>query len=591
MTNAFRRIRRLAPVLLLGLCASTASAERPSAAKLLPASTVAYFRIADAPDLVEKFRQTAIGRLAQDEKVRPLIAQLYGSAAEAFVQVEQQIGLSLDELLRIPQGEAAVALVAPEDDVPALVVLIDVGDQIRAARSLLERGELAAVNNGAEVTTETVGEVQVRIVRNPGERRPPAYCEKEGTIVISSSPALLRQLLAAWDGGEGERLLDTSRFTTVMRKCLASEESPPQITWYVDPVELGIAVTRGNFSAQAFVALTPVLGLDGVKGIGGAVTMGAGDFDTIIHVHLLLEQPRDGLVKVLALGSGKTDPEPWVPADAAGYTTIHWDAQKSYEAGAEVYDRFREEGALARLFQDRISRRYPELNFEKDLLAALDGRLTWATWMEPPARVNSRSNLIGVKLKDPGAFRGTLETLIAPIEDRLEAKNFGGVSYYLAQPRDRGGDGAQSRPLVRVPTPSFGIVGDYLLITDSEKLFHQAVLSKSDPSRSLASQLDFKLIASKISRLPGGGTAGLVSFSRPEAGMRNIYELAAGEPARDWLGQRSDRNRAVGALHEALNDNPLPPFAVVQQYLAPGGAMLVSDESGFHYTAFSLKRE
>ncbi|MBW3598271.1 MAG: DUF3352 domain-containing protein [Planctomycetes bacterium] len=331
-----------------GLLPATAMAERPSAARLLPASTVAYFRIADAPDLVEKFRATAIGRLARNEKVRPLLSQLYGSAAEAFVQVEEQIGLSLDELLAIPQGEAAAALVAPDDDVPALVAIIDVGEQEDAARSLLERGETAAVNNGATIATETVGDVEVRIVRNPGERRPPAYCVKEGTIVISSSPALVRQLLAAWDGGEGERLLDSPRFTTVMRKCLASEENPPQITWFVDPVELAIAVTRGNFSAQAFVALTPVLGLDGVKGAGGAITMGAGDFDVIVHMHLLLEQPREGLVELLALGSGNTTPEPWVPADAAGYTTIHWDAQKTYEAGMQVYDRFREEGALAK---------------------------------------------------------------------------------------------------------------------------------------------------------------------------------------------------------------------------------------------------
>jgi len=34
----------------------------------------------------------------------------------------------------------------------------------------------------------------------------------------------------------------------------------------------------------------------------------------------------------------------------------------------------------------------------------------------------------------------------------------------------------------------------------------------------------------------------------------------------------------------------LPPFAVTRQYLAPGGAMVV-DETGIHYTAFSLRRK
>ncbi|MBW3598270.1 MAG: hypothetical protein KY475_13485 [Planctomycetes bacterium] len=230
------------------------------------------------------------------------------------------------------------------------------------------------------------------------------------------------------------------------------------------------------------------------------------------------------------------------------------------------------------------------MSFEKDLLGAMEGRITWVTWMEPPARVNAQSNLIGIKLNDADAFRDTLQTLMAPAKERLEEKSFGGASYYLAPSPDRD-DNAQSRPLVRQPTPSFGIVGDYLLLADSEKLFQQAVRCKSDPGRSLAGELDYKLIASKISRQPGGDSPGLITFRRPEEGMRNLYELAAGQQTRDILGQRADRNRAFGALHQALQDNPLPPFAVVQKYLAPGGAMLVSDATGFHYTGFSLKRE
>ncbi len=570
-----------------------AQAQRPSAAKLLPASTVGYFRIANVPDLTKKFHETSIGRMAQDEQIRPLISQLYGSAAEAFVGVQEQIGLSLDELLKIPQGEVAVALVAPEDDVPALVVLIDVGDQLPAAQKLLQQGEAAAVNDGATIAAETVEGVELRTVQPPGERRPPVYFVKEGTVVISNSAALSKQLLAVWNGAEGERLLDNPKFTTIMKRCLASEEEPPQITWFIDPIELAIAVTRGNFNAQAIVALMPVLGLDGVKGAGGAITLGAGDFDSIVHMHLLLEQPRQGVVEMLALGSGKTTPEPWVPDDAASYVTVHWEARKAYDALIKVYDRFREEGELARRVQNRVSRRYPDLNFEADLLDAVEGRLTWITWLEPPARINSRASLIGVKLKDPRKFQDTLKTLIGPIQDRLEEKTYAGVSYYRApSPNPDNQNSANAdRPTLRVATPSFGIMGDYLLFTDSEKLFQHAVLTKSDASRQLAGELDYKLIASKISRQPGGDKPGLISFSRPEEGMRNVYELATSQQTREWLGRRGDNNRALGALGQALNDNPLPPFAVMQKYLAPGGAVLTNDETGFHYTAFSLKRE
>jgi hypothetical protein len=580
-------------VVLLGI--SPAVAERPSAAKLLPASTVGYFRIANVPDLVEKFGKTSIGRLSQDAQVRPLLSQLYGSAAEAFSQVEEQIGVSLDDLLKIPQGEAAVALVAPEDDSPSLVILFDVGDQLPSVQKLLDQGEAAAVRDGATISTEQVGDVELRIIQAPGERRPPLYFVRDGTVVMSNSLPLAKQMLDVWDGGEGETLLDNAKFTTIMKRCLASEEEPPQITWFIDPIELAIAVTRGNFNAQATVALMPVLGLDKVKGAGGAVTFGTGDFEAITHVHLMLEPPREGVVEMLALGSGKTTPETFIPANAANYATIHWDAKKTYEAAQKVYDRFRQEGELARRMQERVARRYPDLNFEKDLLDAFGGRLTWASWMEPPARINSQSNLVGIKLNDPQEFGDTLETLIAPIRENLEKDTYAGMSYYRVEPpggrNQNQAAGGNNGPGVRLPTPCFGIVGDYLLITDSEKFFQEAILTRSDPSRGLASALDYKLIASKISRQPGGDNPGLISFRRPEEAIRNLYEIAASQQTRDWLGRQSDNNRALKALDQALKDNPLPPFAVVQKYLAPGGSMLVNEETGFHYLGFSLKRE
>jgi hypothetical protein len=242
-----------------------------------------------------------------------------------------------------------------------------------------------------------------------------------------------------------------------------------------------------------------------------------------------------------------------------------------------------------------LSRQYPNLDFEQDLLGAFGGRVSWVTWMEPPARINSQSNLIGIQLKDPAEFRNTLETLIGPLRSRLEPKSYAGVDYYRSPPairRSRGQDNeGGARPEIREPTPCFGIVGDYLLATDSEKFFQQAILAKKDRGQGLAGELDFKLIAGKIARQPGGEQPGLISFTRPEEGLRNLYEIAGSQQTRDWLGNRSESNQALKAINQALQDNPLPPFAVVQKYLAPGGAVLVNDESGFHHTAFTLKRE
>ncbi len=83
----------------------------------------------------------------------------------------------------------------------------------------------------------------------------------------------------------------------------------------------------------------------------------------------------------------------------------------------------------------------------------------------------------------------------------------------------------------------------------------------------------------------------MISFNRPEEGMRMLYGLVASEQTREGLRRGGENNQFLKSLGKSLDDNPLPPFAVLRQYLAPGGAMVVDDETGIHYMAFSLNRK
>jgi hypothetical protein len=129
------------------------------------------------------------------------------------------------------------------------------------------------------------------------------------------------------------------------------------------------------------------------------------------------------------------------------------------------------------------------------------------------------------------------------------------------------------------------------MLTDSSKLLQQVILTKSDSSESLANDLEFKLIASKIKRQIGTSKVAAVTFSRPEEAFRSLYQLATSKEIRDQLDANAARNPFFSALNGALKENPLPPFSVVAQYLAPGGGMVVNDASGIHYTSFTLRRD
>ena len=82
----------------------------------------------------------------------------------------------------------------------------------------------------------------------------------------------------------------------------------------------------------------------------------------------------------------------------------------------------------------------------------------------------------------------------------------------------------------------------------------------------------------------------MISFERPQEGLRFYYELGTADENRRKLRENAESNPFLKTLDAALDENPLPPFAVIEQYFAPGGALLVDDAGGLHYLGFSLRR-
>ncbi len=532
----------LLKVVLAGCClallALPVQAERPAAPKLLPKTTLAYLRVADSRELVDSFMQTSMGRLGRDEKIRPLVTQLYGSAAQAFTQVQEQIGLSLDEILAIPQGEICVALVGNEAGEPAVVVLLDAGDKLPTLRRLLEVAIQQALREGRTKRTEELDGVTLTILDDRA-----TLCERDDTVLFSSSPELLKEILHTWNGDEGvETLADNIEFTTIMRTSVGTKDERPQVTWFVDPIELVTNISRQNAGGAMAMAMLPILGLDGVKSAGGSIILATEEFDSVSHLHLLLDNPRSGILEMLAIEPGDVEPEDWVPSDAASYMTVNWDTAQTFASLEKLLDQFRGDGSFRNFIQRRLSDPLG-IDFEEEVLGQLDDRLTHVSWFEKPARVNSGTNLVGVKLRDANAFEKTVEKILAKAGERATKKNHRGVTYYEFTPRRQPPNFDQT--LMRLPTPCLAIVGDYILLSDSVRCLQTAIGAKRDPSKSFAEELDYKLIASRIQQHLGSRKPGMIAFQRPEETMRSFYELATSPTTRRRLEEMASSNQAM----------------------------------------------
>ncbi len=580
----------LSAVFFLSLAATPLFAARPTAARLLPEKTVVMVSAPNVRELARKFMNTNLGQMLQDPQVKPLIETLYGSLDEWVEALKGIIGLSLSDIVALPQGEITFAIVEPSDNDLGYVFIFEAGDQIANARKLLK----VALDRLKLNREETIGEVKCSIYDAGGSNRSVIVFEKDNAFAFCTKIEVAKQVLDLWNGKKDARsLAENANYGAIANRCRGSRDEEPQLIWYVDPVGYMKKMGETNIGVQIAVAMLPSLGLDGLAGVGGSFLYDTAQYDSMIHLHVLLTSPRTGVFKAITFEPCTAKPEHWVPGDAAQYLTLHWNFQTSLKAIEMLYDSFNGDGALAKGLQEASKELGADV--QKQLLPAFEGRVTYLVWVEKPAvSMQSSAWLLAFKLKDPEKDVETFQKLLNRIAKKdpatISLHTFAGKSYYrqhIPAPTNLP-EGVEAPPM---PQPCFGIVEDYLVCSYYPGVYEKVLATAADSSKSLGTTLDFKLIASKLERMAGEKKLAMLFFDRPDEGMRLWYELATSENAKKGLKNGSENNPLFKSVNSALEKHPLPPFSALQKYLTPGGALLIDDETGFHLTGFTLKRQ
>ena len=581
--------------ILAGALVAPAYAERPPASQLLPENTIFIVSVTNAQDLATRFMNTDLGRMTQDPEMKPFVTQLYASLTELVATVQDQIGLSLPEIVAIPQGEATFAFVSIKDGPPSMVMLLDAGDKIANARKLFDRWMEAMLGKDgvSAKREETIDKIKINIFDNAGpNRRALVVFEKDGTIVVGDNLDILKGILATWNGQKNKTLADNFNFGAIMNRCKGDKDEQPQIICFFDPINLMRSAAEQFPPMRITVALLPVLGLDGLSAVGGSVLFDAGQYDTVIHAHVLLENPRSGIIKMIALEPGVSKPERWVPPDVASYNTVHWKFDTTIKTLTPMYDSIAGEGAFSQMIQQRFSTPLG-VDLEKQILPKLEGRVTYITSFEKPTTPASGMTLVALKFKDTESINKAIESLVKRFQEQISKQKCAGKEYYRIDipvpppppPPAQGPDPSQ------IPIPCFGIVDDYLVISNRPGLYEKVLTTLADGSKSLADEPEFKLIANKIQRQSGGAQPVVLGFQRPEEAMRYYYDLAVADRTREALKKEAERNPFFKSIDSSLQKTPLPPFEVIQRYLALSGSMITDDDTGLHYMNFSLRRK
>jgi hypothetical protein len=594
--HLFSRLFVISTIILAVLVSQPVLAQRPSAPKLLPYNTVAYLRIADLQETKDKLNQTSFGKITNNEQVQSITSQLFDEILLAYPEIEETIGVPLDELLELPQGEVAVALVATDTGTLMFFVLVDIGDNIATAEKVLEKFDEAHLAGGGTVETETVGATEVTVYGSATEDDLELFI-KDNTIIFTTNRLLTEHVVTTWEGtalAEQRTLSQNRKFTAIMRQSVGSDEARPQISWFFDPITLVTAATQDNFQAQAVLAFLPTLGLDGFQALGGSAILAPDGFDSISHFHIALATPRRGILDLLTFGSGEGTPESFVPDDVSSYMTLYWNIDEAYDNLEVLVDTILGEGG----FDTRVAVPFKEavnVDLREDIIETLGGRFTLATWVEPPARLNSGVILAAIQLTDTTVVTKLLADVTSSLPNIQEASH-NNTSYYRVDIPTPPGQEGQEGPLtpfgqLRSPTPCFGIVGDYLLASDSEKFFQHAIDTHVRGDNLLADSDDFKLVALNIKDQLRDKNPAMIAFSQPQEQFKLLFDLVDSDDTRNFLSDNAEEGAFFGILNRVLNDNDLPDLEELTGHLTPSGAVMIDTETGIHLISFTLKVE
>jgi hypothetical protein len=196
-----------------------------------------------------------------------------------------------------------------------------------------------------------------------------------------------------------------------------------------------------------------------------------------------------------------------------------------------------------------------------------------------------------VRLKDSALFKTrVLPNVLAQVEKRssVVSETFGKLQVSVIEVgRGRAPEGAP----IRRPEICVAVIDDYVVVSDSRYMMRQVSDCLSGGGSPLRDALEYQLIADRVTAQLQEKECSGITYSRPEESLQLFYELARDPKNQERLRGMSDNNGFFKALLTALEKHELPPFSVVAQYLAPAGGFLVEEETGLHYTSFSLKRD
>lgn len=607
------------------LCRSAGAV--PPSDELLPDTTKAFVSVPNVDVLADAWRQTQVGQLLNDERMKPFTEDLRRQLEEKWLRSHARLGLSLDDLLDLASGELSMAVVSPPKGPASVVVLADVTGKEEAAAATIKKVSATLLKQGAKRTERKAQGTTLTVFESPPKRGEDEvshviYFLHGGLFAASDRLDVATDLagrLSRLDKKAALKgLAGLKAYQAVMKRSEQAEPKlQPHLRWFIDPIGLADAARTWQAHRKGdtdYLKVAKNQGFTALRGAGGVVNFNADPYGVLHRTFVFAPQPHQLAMRMLSFPNGdEFDPQPWVSREISTYASFHIDPLNAFDHFETLFDEiYGEEGVwkdtLRSIEEDPNG---PGINLRRDLVAHLGQRATVVTDFELPITPASQRRLLAIEVKNVKKLEAAIEKQMREDPNATKRK-VGEYDVWEIVPEEDAeveldiddGDedddedaapGAMGRP--GVLTRSAVTVADGYLLVSSHVSMLEKILTKVPTDERLTADADYNLVQTELAELKVGQCAAR-GFSRTDEQLRVSYELfrQGKMPEADtFLGHFLNLllgEEKEGVTRKArLDGGKLPDFKVVEHYLGPAGSFAVSEEDGWFLQGFTLNKQ
>jgi hypothetical protein len=650
-----RRIAVAVVLAALGIAGPVNGAGMAPSEQVLPETTRAWVSAGDFRAARERFERSSYGQLLADPTMKPFLDGLREQVAKKGRNRLASLGVTLEDLEKVPGGEVALAAV----EAPGIegrpgrlctVLLVDTTGHEAEARTVVDRITKGLVEKMATRVDIKAAPPQLVVYQLPADDkevggRPPrqvALALAPTALVVGDDAVQVGQAFQSLAQGRKDCLATNPSFAKVAETCggkVTAAEAPAR--WFIDPLRFAKAyqVTnppREKRKGPDMVAILGRQGFDAIKGAGGTLVFAANG--QAIRHHTLIHAPalpgRDPFgpdrfdlgARILRFpDAAGVAPPAWAGGSLAGWTEIQWDIRKAFMSADGLVDDVIGEKGVFKDVVDSIREEPdgPQVDLEADLIGVLGSRVVFLSGHTEPLGTDCERIVIAIESTDPTRLAKTIDKLMKADSDmrRIEVAGHG-VWELIDRSHDElqvqvelsgggvnhadgheGDDDAAHRRRQRMrqkeerllPHSTVTVAHGHLLIASHRDILEKVLAPPAGGP--LAAAADYRAAATLLDGLLPGKTA-VRTFVREEDSLRPSYELlreGSMPKSKSLLGQVLN-----GALGEAkpgavreqrLDGETLPPFEAIRRHLGVGCLGLQTTVDGWYVAGAVIPRQ